>query len=412
MTIHKLTDPQCKNAKCPAGKKVLKLADGAGLYLWITPDGAKRWRYRYLIKGVNRAGIAATIEKLVSVGTYPAVSLAAARAKAVTLRQQDDPAVARKAQKQAGAAATANTFEAVARAWHGKQKQWGEKYCHDILARLERYAFPIIGKRPIGELEATDLLAVLEKIEAEGAVATAHRMVPVFSRIFRYAKTRKLCAHVVTADFQTKDELSKPARRSQPAVKQAELPKLIRAIWSYEQMGDRRTALALRLALLLFTRANEMLKGRWSEIDGDTWHIPGSRMKNGLPFIVPLAPQAQAILAELKTLSCGSDLVFPGHSFEKPLTSKALLDAFKRLGYGGVQTTHGLRRIASTALNEACDEEGRPLFSADAIERQLSHVSGADNDLIRQAYNESEYLPMRRRLMAWWSNRIDELRLS
>lgn len=404
MALHQLTDAACRNAACHTGT-VRKLPDGGGLYLWVTPDGAKRWRYRYAIRGINRKGEPALIEKLVSLGTYPQVPLAEARTKAAEARRQADPGAERKAKAQADSTAKSNTFEAVARQWLGRQSQWTKKYSHDTLARLERYAFPLIGKRPIGSLEATDVLAVLDKAQAAGAVSTAYRLVPIFGRIFRYAKTRGLCEHIPSSDFRPKDELARPGRRSQPAVKQDELSNLVKAINTLEP----RPRLALQLAMLLFTRANEMLKGEWTEIEGDVWRIPASRMKNRLPFLVPLAPQAQAILAELKELSCGSRWVFPGKTFEKPLTSKALLNAFERIGYAGIQTTHGLRRIASTALNEAADGDGRPLFSADAIERQLSHVKGADNNEIRHAYNEAEYLPMRRKMMAWWADRLDEL---
>jgi len=404
MALHQLTDAACRNAVCHTGT-VRKLADGGGLYLWVGADGSKRWRYRYAVRGINRKGEPALIEKLVSLGTYPAVTLAEARAKAAEARRQADPGAERKAKAHAENTAKSNTFEAVARDWLGRQKQWSPKYQHDTLARLERYAFPLIGKRPIGDLAAVDVLAVLDKAQAAGAVSTAYRLVPIFGRIFRYAKTRGLCAHIPSSDFKPKDELARPGRRSQPAVKQDELSKLVKAIATLEP----RPRLALQLAMLLFTRANEMLRGEWTEIEGDTWHIPAERMKNRLPFLVPLAPQAQEILAELKTLACGSRWIFPGKTHEKPLTSKALLNAFARIGYEGVQTTHGLRRIASTALNEAADEDGRPLFSADAIERQLSHVKGADNNEIRHAYNEAEYLPMRRKMMSWWADRLDEL---
>lgn len=411
MSIHRLKDLECKSAECKDASgdpiKIRKMSDGGGLFLFITPDGAKRWRYRYMVQGVNRKGEQAIIEKLLSVGTYPDVSLADARAKAAELRDQADPGAARKAAKQVETVAASNTFDSVARAWHMKQKgHWNPKYAGDLLRLLTRYAFPMIGVRPIADLKSADVLAVLEKIEATGAVDAAHRLLPVFTRIFRYAKSKNLCEHIVSADISPKDALQKPKTKKQPAVNKEELPRLLRAINSYEQLGDYRTKLALKMMFLIFTRANEMLKAEWSEIDFDNglWRIPANRMKMRLPLLVPLATQALEILNELKEISCGSEFVFPGHNHEQPLTSNGLLSAFKRMGFGGVQTTHGVRRLASTILNDAADEEGRPLFNSDAIERQLSHTK----EDIRSTYNEAEYLVQRRRMMQWWANYLDE----
>lgn len=405
-TIPKLSDLDCKNAICTTDT-VRKLADGEGLYLWVMADGPKLWRYRYSVQGFNRKGQPARVEKVLSLGVYPDVSLAQARAKAAELRQQADPGAQRKAKKQAAAIASSNTFETVARAWHEKQKaHWNPKYTSNLLRALARYAFPMIGARPIGDLKSADVLAVLERIEATGAIGAAHRMLPVFTRIFKYAKAKNLCEHVVSADISPKDALQKPLSKKQPAVSKAELPKLLRAINSYEQLGDHRTKLALKMVFLVFTRANEMLRAEWSEIDLDerVWRIPAHRMKMRLPLLVPLSTQALEILKELKEIGCGSEWVFPGHNHEQTLTSNALLSAFGRMGYGGVQTTHGIRRLASTILNDAADEEGRPLFSSDAIERQLSHV----REDVRGIYNEAEYLVQRKRMMQWWADYLDE----
>lgn len=414
----KLTDITVKNAKCQTGINpdtgkpygVRKLADGGGLFLFVSADGSKRWRYRYFI---DRDG--KKVEQLMSLGVYPDVTLAEARVAAAKAALLGDPGAARKAVKEEKAKVAENTFKAVSLAWLAERgSQWGEKYGSDLLKRLERYAFPLIGQRPMNSLEAVDVLACTSAAVQAGAVATARRMVPVFSRIFRYAKTRKLCSHIPTADFQIKDELPKAKRTAQPAVKQAEVGKLVQAIAG---MPDQSMRLTLQLMMLLFPRANEILRGTWDEIYDHTdagvtcptWHIPGSRMKNGLPFLIPLAAQAVQILEELKTLARGSPWVFPGKPREQPVTSKGLLHAWERIGYKGIQTTHGLRRIASTALNDACDADMRPLFHKDAIERQLSHVNGGDSDEVRGAYNEAEYWPARVKMMCWWADRLSSM---
>ncbi|MFK0090173.1 tyrosine-type recombinase/integrase [Pseudomonas sp. NPDC090755] len=404
MAIEKLKDPQCQNAKCEAPAKVKKLADGGGLFLFVTPDGAKRWRYRYTVMGIRKgigpdAGKPGLVEKLLSLGTYPTTTLAEARLKATELRQQPDPGATRKAEKQAEVVATSNAFEAVALAWLAKQRHLTPKYAHDTRAIFENHVFPSIGKRPIGDLTSADLIAIIERI---GPGTVGRRLLALFTRIFKYAKARNLCTHIISGDISD-DELEVHIAKKQPAVTSDELPALLRKIDTYE---NQPVKLAVKLAFMTFLRANEMLKAEWTEIDFDNalLRIPADRMKKRLALLVPLTPQAIEILKQLKEIGCGSEFVFPGRSYEKPLTSRALLHAFDKMGYGGIQTTHGIRRIASTALNEACDTEGRPLFHADAIERQLAHVK----ENIRNIYNEAEYLPQRRRIMAWWADFLDE----
>lgn len=389
--LHKLTDTQCRSAVCTTGT-VRKLADGGGLYLWIGKDGSRRWRYRYHVGGK---------EKLLSCGTYPDTTLKAARDKAAELRLQTDPGQARKAVKQAKTIATANDFEAVATAWLAEQKHFNPKYRHDTTALFTNHVFQHIGKTPISALMSADLIPVIKGI---GASTVQRRLLSLFTRVFQYAIARSRdtgCTHNPT-DNISNDELKKHVVKKHPRVTDKELPELLRKIDAYE---SEQTRLALKLLFLVFTRANELLRAEWSEIDFDEalWHIPGERLKMRLPLLVPLTPQAIAILKRLKEIGCGSPFVFPGRTHEKPLTSQALLLAFGKMGYAGDQTSHGIRHIASSTLNEAADEDSRPLFSADAIERQLAHVP----ESIRGVYNEAQYLPMRRKIMAYWADYLD-----
>lgn len=398
-----LRDVHCRNAVCPVGKPVKKLNDGDGLFLWVMPDGAKRWRYRYFVQKINRKGELAKVEQLLSVGVYPDTTLAQARVKATALREQADPGQARKDTKQAKEVAASNTFESVTRAWHAKHAaHWSVKHAHDLLSLLERFAFPLIGSKPVSELESPDILNVLERIEATGTIDTAHRMLPIFGRILSYGKAKGFCQHIVSNDINAQDSLKKAIKKKHAAVTSKDLPALLRAIDVYP---SQQTRLALKLVFLVFTRASEMLGATWDEIDLDNalWRIPETRMKKRLALLVPLAPQAVAILKELQPLSCGSQWVFPGRSHDKPMSSNALLSAFERMGYAGVMTTHGVRRIASTTLNEAVDSEERPIFNSDAVERQLAHVP----ESIRAVYNEAEYLGQRRKMMQWWSDHLN-----
>lgn len=404
MKIHNLTDVQCKNAVCTSTAKyaVRKMADGGGLFLWITPDGAKRWRYRYFTGGK---------EGLLSVGVYPEVTLKDARAKAAELRKLADPGAARKAVKQAEKVVVGTTFKAVATDWLAeREKHWTVKSTHDTRTRLETYVYPLIGDTPISTIRKSDILSVLKSMERQGTTSLAYRMLPILARIFRWAVIEERIEHSPLADITSKDlteRLGKLEHGQQPAVPIEELPALLRAINGYE---NRQVRLALKLIFLVFTRANEMLMGEWSEIDFDKalWRIPETRMKKRLSLLVPLSAQSLSILKELKEISCDSRYVFPGRSFEKPLSSKSLLDAFKILGYAGLQTSHGVRRLASTALNEAHDADKQPLFHKDCVERQMAHVAGK-KESSRAAYNEALYLPLRKVMMQFWADHLDEV---
>lgn len=406
-----LTDAECRNAKCVNHKgepvTIRKLSAGGGLYLWITPDGAKRWRYRYTVMGIRKgtgpdAGKPGMVEKLVSVGTFPAVKLADARDKVAELRKQADPSAQRKAVKKAETVAASNDFESVAKLWHAKQKHWGEKYAADVLSRLQRFVFPHVGHLPIGQISRGQLADTLECIEREGSAALAHRLMPVMAAIYRYAVLKDYCQHNPLGDFKLKDlSIFKPKSVNHPVVTAEDLPALLRAI---DTVKNTQLKLAAKLIFLLFVRSNEMLRGTWSEINLETavWEIPAHRMKKRLPLLVPLSAQAIEILKQLKAISHGSEFVFPGRSYEKPLSSKALLEVFLNLNYGGQQSVHGIRILASSALNDA-EENERPLFHFDAVERQLAHVK----ENIRGTYDKAEYLPARRRMMQYWADYLD-----
>ena len=394
MAIHLLTDAQCRNAQCEGSIK--KLSDGGGLYLWVYADGRRYWRLRFWQAGK---------EKSLSLGVYPTVSLKAARTKAQGMQKQLqadlDPAAERRHAKLAAKLATVNSFEATAREWYGKRaRTWVQKHADDVLRRLELNIFPTLGRRPIGEIEPPELLAAVRKIEERGAHDLAHRVLGVCGQVFRYGVATGRCKRDVAADLR--GALTPHVKQNQPAVRPEQLPALLQAIAGYDQLGDRSTQLALELLALTFTRTNELIGAEWAEFDlpNAVWVIPAARMKMKNEHLVPLAPQAIAILAELKALCGGSRFVLPGRSRDKPISNNTLLFALYRLGYKGKMTGHGFRAVASTVLNES------GLFSPDVIERQLAHT---EKNEVRGAYNRALYLPQRREMMTWWADHLDVL---
>jgi len=398
MSKHNLTDLNVRNATCPDGQKIKKYHDGGGLYLWCMADGTRCWRYRYYLDGKERG---------MALGTYPKISLADAR-KAVEvqrgiLQTGIDPAQEKKKGKQAAKLAKDNSFEALAKEWYeAREHTWSAKYAADEWARLERYVFPALGKLPVSQIEAPDLIAALRRVQASGL---AFRVLATVRQILDFAINSGRLAHNVAIGREGALKVHKAKNRAHVDVK--ELPDLVRKIATYESIGGtREVMLALQLISMVFTRANELLQAEWSEFDFDKllWEIPASRMKMEKELLVPLAPQVVAILKELKTMNPNSKFILPGRGGKKGLSANALLRALDTLGYGKKQTVHGFRHIASTILNDARRGDER-LFDPDAIEAQLAHVSGGT----RGVYNKAKYLPERRRLMNWWNSYLEEI---
>lgn len=390
-----LTDAKCRNTTS-GDKRIVKLADGGGLYLWIYHDGRKYWRLRYWREGK---------EKSLSLGVYPGVGLKDARQKLEIERKRLDgnldPSVERRADKLRRSVAAANSFEQVALDWYEKQIHiWVPSHALDVKRRLERNAFPSIGRRPIDEIEAPELLEALRPIEKRGAHDLAHRILQVCGQVFRYGIATGRCKRDISRDLR--GALTPHQKQHQAAVRPEELPELLRAIAKYDEHGDTQTRLALELLALTFVRTNELIGAEWTEIDLDAgfWIVPAGRMKMKTEHVVPLSAQALAILEQLRDICGGSRFVFPGRNRDKPISNNTMLFALYRLGYKGKMTGHGFRAVASTSLNEMG-------FRPDVIERQLAHN---ERNEVRGAYNRAEYLPERKTMMQKWADHLDAIR--
>ncbi len=388
-TKDRLTAVDCKNASSD-GKKIKKLHDGQGLYLWVYADGKKYWRLRYKLFGQ---------EKSISLGTYPTTSLKQARQSAQAEREKlasnIDPSIDRKVIKQRAKQAAENSFEAVSREWYSKQiHTWVNSHAKDVIRRLEGNVFPYIGMHPIGQIEAPELLNMIRIIENRGSYDLAHRVLQVCGQVFRYGVVTGRCSRDPAADL--KGALTPHKKKNQAAVKPEELPELLRAIATYETTGNRQTQLALQLLTLTFVRTNELIGALWTEFDLDNalWIVPAERMKMRSEHVVPLPRRALEIIHELKTIAGNSRYLLPGRNPNKPISNNTLLFALYRLGYKGKMTGHGFRTVASTILNESG-------FNPDAIERQLAHC---ERNEVRGAYNRAQYMPERIRMMQWWDD--------
>ncbi len=387
-----LSDAKARNAKPQS--KPYKIADGEGLFLLVTPTGGKYWRLKYFFAGK---------EKLLALGVYPEVSLADARDRRAQARKVlaagNDPGEAKKEAKRLTMLKSANGFEALAREWYDKRKhEWAPITAEVALGRLERFVFPKLGKRPIAEITAPELLAALRAIEDRGALETTRRVANICGQIFTYAIATGRAERNPVPDLR--GALKTPVVKHRSYLQEKELPLYLKQLEAYD--GSPQTRLALRLLLLTFVRTNELRAAEWQEIDWDKaeWRIPAERMKMKEQHIVPLAKQAIPLLRELQRMTGNRRYLFPNeHSPATFMSENTMLYALYRMGYHSRATGHGFRSTASTILNE----HG---FHADVIERQLAHT---ERNSVRAAYNHAQYLPERRKMMQWWADYLDEI---
>ncbi|BCQ24707.1 integrase arm-type DNA-binding domain-containing protein [Caballeronia sp. NK8] len=390
-----LTDVAIRNAR--PTEKTRRLWDAGGLYLEITTSGSKLWRLKYRFDGR---------EKRLSFGRYPEVSLKDAREKRDEARKllanDTDPSEHRKAARTARLVSAANNFEAIAREWFERMMADKAKSHKDkVIARLENDIFPWLGRRPIADITAPEMLACLRRIEARGARDTAHRALQNCSAVFRYA--------VITGKA-----VSNPTEHLRGALPPAR-PGHFAAVTEPEKVGpllrkmDEVNATfpvqcALRLAPYLFCRPVELRTMRWNEVhlDEAEWrYIVG---KTQTPHLVPLASQAVAILRELQPMTGRWDYVFPGrHDKKQPMSSNTVNVALKRAGIStrDEQTGHGFRAMARTILHE------RLGIRPEVIEHQLAH---SVPDPLGTAYNRTKFLDERRKMMQEWADYLDKLR--
>ena len=399
-----LTDTRIRSAK--PEQRPVRLYDDRGLYLEVSPKGGKWWRLKYSFDGKAR---------LLSLGTYPDTGLKAVRDKRDQARrliaQGVDPSAARKAEKASRSEIVVNGFEAVAREWHATihLAQVSAGHAARTLIRLEQDVFPWLGGLPVGEIKAPQLLQAMRRIEARGAIETAHRALQACGQVFRYAIATGRAERDPTPDLR--GALKPVLVQHMAAITDPQrVGDLLRAIESYKGMPITRAA--LQLAPLVFVRPGELRKADWGEFDLDAaqWRIPAARMKrtkqeklSGTAHAVPLSRQAVAILRELHPLTGHGRYLFPSpRTGERPMSDNGVLSALRRMGFPSDEMTgHGFRAMARTMLAERLNVDET------IIEAQLAH---AVKDSLGRAYNRTEFLEQRRKMLQTWADYLDKLR--
>lgn len=377
--------------------KTYNLNAGDGLFLEISPDGSKYWRFRFTHAGKRG---------LMSMGVFPATGLQEAkeardRARKL-LAQGINPSTHRKEKKQAAQLAAANSFEAIANEWLDRQTDKAE--VTQTKGRwLLQFAIDEFGHRPITEVTAPMVLAACRKLENEGKLETAHRIKTKCGQVFRYAVATGRAERDPTPDLKGALKSRQVQHRAAITDPKA-VGKLLRDIDQYG--GQFTTLCALKLSPMVFIRPGELRAARWDDIDLDAgqWSYtpPKTRNQTQLEHIIPLPTQAVAILQELQKLTGRHPYVF--HSWGKTghMSESAILNALRRMGYGKEEMTgHGFRAMARTILDEVLG------FRIELIEQQLAHKVA---DMHGRAYNRTKHLPERAKMMQAWADYLDTLK--
>ncbi len=387
-----LTDTRIRTAKPQA--KAYKLTDGHGLHLLVNPIGSKLWQLRYRFSGK---------EKLTALGPYPEVSLAQAREQRDVFRKQlrdgQDPVAGKRMKKLARLVAQESTFAVVTKSWFDSwSKARSPRHADYVMRRLEQDVFPVIGKRPVAEIEATELVLMLKKIEKRGALDIAKLAHQTVGQIFRYAIAHGLAKRNPASEVRPSDVLASRRASNYARIDEKFLPDLLLKIDAYQ--GKPVTRQALKLMTLTFVRTSELIKARWEEFDLEAaqWRIPAERMKMKTPHIVPLSRQAVQVLKVLQTATGDGTLLFPGERrHDQPMSNNTILKALERMGFKGRMTGHGFRGLASTILHEQGYDHAH-------IKLQLAHQ---ERNHVSASYNHAQYLAQRAKLMQKWADYLD-----
>ncbi|WP_317930189.1 tyrosine-type recombinase/integrase [Halioxenophilus sp. WMMB6] len=402
MAGNKLTDIAVKQAEIK--DKDHWLNDGQGLRLLVKANGTKAWRYGYRFNGK---------QKTLAIGTYPEVTLKAAREihqKArFQLQEGIDPAEQKQSSRRQKRQNQSTTFSVLAREWWEHQKgTWKPDHANRVILRLEQNAFPTIGDKPIADVRPQDVIRIVRHTENRGAPDVAQRVLEDIRRVCRYSVQM---GKLETNPASELDGILKGRKTTHRAsLPREELPEFLKLLSNYHKQGRLLTQLAIELLVLTFVRPGELRGARWEEFDFEqaVWRVPGERMKMGTDHLVPLCRQALEVLERVKEISGSYELLFPSErKRNEAMSENTMRRAIFKLGYDGNQpgktkaNPHGFRATASSILNEAG-------FNPDAIERQLAHM---ERNGVRAAYiHHARYLDDRVNMMAWWADYLDELR--
>jgi len=388
-----LTNTEVSQAK--SKNKEYNLSDGGGLALRVKPNGTKTWLFNYYHPYTNK-------RNNISFGSFPSVSLKQARDardnSKTLLAQNIDPKSHRENTKRQLQQEHSNTLQKVASDWFAvKETSLTPAYAEDVFRSLVKHIFPSLGKTPISQVNAVDVIKVLKPLASAGSLETVKRLCQRLNQIMTFAVNTGLVNSNPLAGISKAFEA--PTKNNMPTIRPDDLPQLMKALNTASIKIVTRCLIEWQLHTMV--RPGEAAGTRWEEIDLNNrlWVIPAKRMKKKREHIVPLTEQAIRLLELIQPISGHREFVFPGDRDPKRHANESTANlALKRMGFHKKLVAHGLRSLASTTLNE----QGH---NAEIIERALAHT---DRNAVRGAYNRSDYLTRRRVLMSWWSEHIEQ----
>jgi integrase len=409
-----LTEAECKNASCPPGKSKIRLVDSGGLLLELTPNGSKRWFWRYRqddkVRDLSLGSYCKPGSKAVLMTLKQA---RAARDEARKRKDEDkvDPIQQRRADVAALMLGNATTYAAVAREFHGVKKDgWSDDHGTKWLRSSELHLFGHIGNMPLATITPPILLAVLRIVESKNLLSTAQDLLAMAGQVFRYGIQTGRCERNPAADLSGALKPHTPTHYA-AILEPAEAGGMLRAIDLYH--GQPTTKAAMQLAALFFQRPGNIraMEWAWLDLDAAMLTIPAKDMKgtkaakiNGRPHSVPLATQAIAILNFLLPITGHGRYVFPSNrGGARPMSNNTINSALKRMDFGNDEhVAHGFRAMARTMI-----AENVPGIHQDVVEAELAHGKSGP---LGSAYDRSEYMAQRKKMMQTWADYLDQLR--
>ncbi|MBK9440874.1 MAG: integrase arm-type DNA-binding domain-containing protein [Comamonadaceae bacterium] len=398
-----LTDAKCRNAVCPPDRKQARFTDSGGMYLQVSPAGSKRWFLKYRVAGV---------EKQLALGSYPDVSLTAARKArdAAKLQKSEgvDPVQARQVGKLKESVGSGDTLAATASDWLERGKpNWSATHYVRESRNINKDLIPYLGKRDIASIKPIELLAVIQKVEARGALDVAHRVLITAHGVWCHAVATGRAERDITPDI--KKALKPHIKENLPAITDpAKLGELLRASEAYN--GGPIVRAALKLAPILFQRPGNLRTMRWADLDFEAalWSIPSEDMKrtkaekiNGQAHVVPLPRQVLAVLRDIQKLTGDREFVFPGlRDWRKPMSEAGISAALHAMGYKDIHTWHGYRATGRTILRQVLK------YPKDVIEAQLAHTGQITHG---GAYDRATHTDERADMLQVWADYLDKL---
>ncbi len=408
-----LSVTQITNAK--PKKKVYKLFDGDGLFIFINKTGGKLWRLKYTSPVSKK-------EKTYSIGKYSDITLAMARTERVRLRQLIQSGIDPSQEKQENKKIQiveeekkSDTFGKIAEDLLVHKTSISDDYRDMQRRRLERHIYPSLKNTPIADISRADIIELIKLIEANKTLEMSSRVFSLCNEVFRYASANEKIPYNILQDIDKKSVFKQAEEKHYPVIlDEKEIKTLLTAMKNYK--GELSANYALQLLPHLASRPGNLILAEWSEIDFENsqWVIPGTKMKTKVkykgtdelqPHIIPLSIQAMKIIKELKMFNGDSPYLFSSTlSRNRHISDNTLASALKRLGYKGKMNPHSFRAMFSTMLHSKIEEHG---FHSDIIERQLAHK---ESNKVKAAYNHAEYLPQRKEMMQWWSDYLDKIK--